>query len=96
MFEHLDLNALIAIYGYWVIFVGCLLEGETVLLLGGMAAHQGTLQWLHVIGWATLGGILGDQLLFWTDVIPGAACCPNSSVTSLPSNGWSALSIVTP
>ncbi|TFF02546.1 DedA family protein [Pseudomonas sp. BCA14] len=66
MFEHIDLNALIAVYGYWVIFIGCLLEGETVLILGGMAAHQGTLQILHVIGWATLGGILGDQLLFWT------------------------------
>lgn len=29
MLEHLDLNALIAAYGYWVIFIGCLLEGET-------------------------------------------------------------------
>jgi len=44
MLEHLDLNALIAAYGYWVIFIGCLLEGETVLILGGMAAHQGSLQ----------------------------------------------------
>ena len=76
MFDHLDLNALIAIYGYWVIFVGCLLEGETVLLLGGMAAHQGTLQWLHVIGWATLGGILGDQLLFWTGRYSGSRLLP--------------------
>ena len=40
MFEHLDLHALLATYGYWVIVLGCLLEGETVLILGGMAAHQ--------------------------------------------------------
>ncbi|WP_325985199.1 DedA family protein [Pseudomonas protegens] len=76
MLEHLDLNALIAAYGYWVIFIGCLLEGETVLILGGMAAHQGTLQWLQVIGWATLGGILGDQLLFWTGRYGGARLLP--------------------
>ncbi|SDA19260.1 membrane protein DedA, SNARE-associated domain [Pseudomonas sp. NFPP10] len=76
MLEHLDLNSLIAAYGYWVIFIGCLLEGETVLILGGMAAHQGTLQWLQVIGWATLGGILGDQLLFWTGRYGGARLLP--------------------
>ncbi|MFP3497433.1 DedA family protein [Pseudomonas sp. SIMBA_059] len=76
MLEHLDLNALIAVYGYWVIFIGCLLEGETVLILGGMAAHQGTLQTLHVIGWATLGGILGDQLLFWTGRYSGERLLP--------------------
>lgn len=76
MLEHLDLNALIAAYGYWVIFIGCLLEGETVLILGGMAAHQGSLQWPQVIGWATLGGILGDQLLFWTGRYSGARLLP--------------------
>ncbi|WP_025129518.1 DedA family protein [Pseudomonas sp. PH1b] len=76
MLEHLDLNALIAAYGYWVIFIGCLLEGETVLILGGMAAHQGALQWAQVVGWATLGGILGDQLLFWTGRYCGARLLP--------------------
>ncbi|WP_350403687.1 DedA family protein [Pseudomonas sp. W17] len=76
MLEHLDLNALIAAYGYWVIFIGCLLEGETVLILGGMAAHQGSLHWPQVIGWATLGGILGDQLLFWTGRYAGARLLP--------------------
>ncbi|WP_109786831.1 DedA family protein [Pseudomonas sp. OV226] len=76
MLEHLDLNALIVSYGYWAIFIGCLLEGETVLILSGMAAHQGTLQMLHVIGWATLGGILGDQLLFWTGRYFGARLLP--------------------
>lgn len=76
MLEHLDLNALIAVYGYWIIFMGCLLEGETVLILSGMAAHQGSLQLLHVIGWATLGGVLGDQLLFWTGRYSGERLLP--------------------
>jgi len=64
MFEHLDLNALLATYGYWVVFIGCLLEGETVLILGGMAAHQQVLQLWPVMAWASVGGMLGDQMLF--------------------------------
>ncbi|OZY47291.1 DedA family protein [Pseudomonas lundensis] len=65
MFEHVDVNYLLATYGYWAIFIGCLLEGETILILGGMAAHQHVLKLLPVIGYASLAGLLGDQLLFW-------------------------------
>ena len=65
MFEHVDVNYLLATYGYWAIFIGCLLEGETILILGGMAAHQHVLKLLPVIGYASLAGMLGDQLLFW-------------------------------
>ncbi|WDG51464.1 DedA family protein [Pseudomonas chlororaphis] len=65
MFEHLDLHALLATYGYWVIVLGCLLEGETVLILGGMAAHQQVLDLWMVIAVATVSGMFGDQLLFW-------------------------------
>jgi len=66
MLEHLDLNTLIATYGYWAIFLGCLMEGETILILGGMAAHQQILHLWPVIAWASAGGMLGDQLLFWS------------------------------
>lgn len=66
MFEHIDINYLLANYGYWAVFIGCLLEGETILILGGLAAHQHVLQWQQVMVWATLGGMLGDQILFWT------------------------------
>lgn len=65
MFEHVDVNYLLATYGYWAIFIGCLLEGETILILGGMAAHQHVLKLMPVIGYASLAGMLGDQLLFW-------------------------------
>ncbi|SEJ32299.1 DedA family protein [Pseudomonas sp. NFR16] len=66
MFEHIDINYLLANYGYWAVFIGCLLEGETILILGGLAAHQHVLQWPQVMVWATLGGMIGDQILFWT------------------------------
>jgi membrane protein DedA with SNARE-associated domain len=76
MLEHLDLNALLATYGYWMVFVGCLLEGETVLILGGMAAHQQALQFWTVLALAILGGVLGDQLLFWSGRYFGARLLP--------------------
>ena len=66
MFEHVDINALLVNYGYWAVFIGCLLEGETILILGGLAAHQTSLRLVDVILIATLGGMLGDQILFWT------------------------------
>ena len=66
MFEHVDINYLLVNYGYWAVFIGCLLEGETILILGGLAAHQTSLQLPHVILIATLGGMLGDQILFCT------------------------------
>jgi membrane protein DedA with SNARE-associated domain len=39
----MTLDQLIDTYGYWAILVGTLLEGETILLLGGFAAYQGYL-----------------------------------------------------
>lgn len=65
MFGHVDINYLLVNYGYWAVFIGCLIEGETILILGGLAAHQTSLRLLHVILVATLGGMLGDQALFW-------------------------------
>jgi membrane protein DedA with SNARE-associated domain len=56
---------LIAEYGYFALFVGALLEGETLLILAGFAAHQGYLQLHWVISIALLGGFLGDQFYFW-------------------------------
>jgi membrane protein DedA with SNARE-associated domain len=58
-------EALISAHGYWVVLIGTFLEGETVLLLGGVAAHQGLLRLSGVIGCAVAGGLLGDQFFFW-------------------------------
>ncbi|MGC2048947.1 MAG: DedA family protein, partial [Gallionella sp.] len=61
----MSLSGLIADYGYVALFVGALLEGETLLILAGFAAHQGYLQLHWVIIIALLGGFLGDQFYFW-------------------------------
>lgn len=79
MFEHIDINYLLATYGYWAVFFGCLLEGETILILGGMAAHQHLLQLWPVIAWASLGGMFGDQLLFWSGRYFGGRLLPRLS-----------------
>ena len=76
MFEHIDFSYLLATYGYLAVFIGCLLEGETILILGGMAAHQHVLKLLPVIGYASLAGMLGDQVLFWVGRYFGARLLP--------------------
>lgn len=76
MFEHIDLNHLLATYGYWAVFIGCVMEGETILILGGMAAHQHLLKLWPVIAWASAGGMLGDQLLFWSGRYFGTRLLP--------------------
>jgi membrane protein DedA with SNARE-associated domain len=61
----MDLGAVIAAWGYPAVFVGTLLEGETVLLLAGFAAHRGHLLLGMVIACAVAGSVLGDQLAFF-------------------------------
>lgn len=55
----------IADYGYWALFAGTFLEGETFFLLGGVAAHQGLLNPWGVAAAAMAGGFLGDQIFFF-------------------------------
>ncbi|HEY0290445.1 MAG TPA: DedA family protein [Pseudomonas sp.] len=72
----MDINYLLSTYGYWAVFIGCLLEGETVLILGGMAAHQNILTLWQIIAYASVAGMLGDQILFWTGRYFGARLLP--------------------
>lgn len=55
---------LLAKYGYLTLFAGCVLEGESVLLLAGVAAHAGYLSLPLVLLVAFAGGTLGDQVYF--------------------------------
>jgi len=57
-------EALIARYGLLAVFAGTFLEGETVLVLAGFAAHRGYLDLPGVIVAAFLGAFVGDQLWF--------------------------------
>jgi membrane protein DedA with SNARE-associated domain len=61
----LDLALVIQAYGYPAVFVGTFLEGETILVLGGFAAHRGYLSLPAVIAAAFAGSLLGDQLFFF-------------------------------
>ena len=51
-------------YGYLIIFVLTLFEGETVLLIAGVLAHQGLLNIELSILAAFLGSTVGDQMFF--------------------------------
>lgn len=60
----LDLAAVIQQYGYVAVFVGSVLEGETMLVLAGLAAHRGYLSLQWVIAVAAAGAFLGDLVYF--------------------------------
>jgi len=61
----MDLQSIIENYGYAAILIGTFLEGETILVLAGLAAHQGYLVLTGVIFAAFLGSLSGDQLFFY-------------------------------
>ena len=56
---------LLQTHGYWILALGCLLEGETVLILAGYAAHRGLLDPVAVLAIALLSGFAGDPGFFW-------------------------------
>lgn len=60
----MDINYLISQYGYAALVIGSIAEGETITLLGGVAAHQGLLRFPLVVISVALGGMIGDQLLY--------------------------------
>jgi membrane protein DedA with SNARE-associated domain len=70
----MTLPQLLSGYGYVALFAGSLLEGETIVVLAGFAAHRGylSLPWVVVI--AFFGGAIGDQVFYfigyrWGDVL---------------------------
>jgi membrane protein DedA with SNARE-associated domain len=60
-----SLSELIEKYGYAVVLIGTCLEGETILVMAGFAAHQGHLSLPGVIAAAFTGSLIGDQLAFF-------------------------------
>jgi membrane protein DedA with SNARE-associated domain len=61
----MSLEELISTYGYAAIAIGTFVEGETVLVLGGFAAHRGYLELPWVLVSAFFGTLLGDQVYFY-------------------------------
>lgn len=60
----MNLEHLIAGYGLWALGLGAGLEGETVVVIGGIMVHHGTLAFVPAVLSAALGSFLADQLFF--------------------------------
>lgn len=61
----MDIAGLIQHYGYLAVAVGTFLEGETILLMAGVAAYRGHLVLPTVIVVGTIASFFGDQLYFY-------------------------------
>lgn len=60
----MSLETLIAQFGLPAIALGAAVEGETVVLTGGLIAHQGLLPLYGVMAAAALGSFVSDQFFF--------------------------------
>jgi membrane protein DedA with SNARE-associated domain len=49
---------------YWLVYAGTIIEGETALLLGSLAASQGLVKLAWVIAAAFAGATTGDQISY--------------------------------
>ena len=62
----MNIEAMLQAYGYYALFIGTFLEGETILVIAGFLAHpeQGymKLHWVWLL--AFLGSLCGDTLVF--------------------------------
>ena len=61
----MTLPEIIEKYGYVAVLLGTCLEGETILVMAGFAAHQGHLALPGVMIAAFIGSLVGDQLAFF-------------------------------
>jgi membrane protein DedA with SNARE-associated domain len=60
-------------YGYWLVLAGTLVEGETILIMAGFAAHRGHLKLPWVMLIAFIGSFTGDQTMFFLGRYFGAS-----------------------
>ncbi|OCL86285.1 DedA family protein [Arcobacter porcinus] len=56
---------LLKTYGYIILFVWSMLEGEMGLIMAGLMAHEGAMNLFIAIFVAGLGGFAGDQVYFY-------------------------------
>jgi len=69
----MDLSHLLAAHGSGLVALGALAEGETVLVLAGLAEHRGLMDWRVVLAVAATAAWCGDQALFWLGRAKGTA-----------------------
>lgn len=65
------LECLVREYGYFALLIGTFLEGETVLIIGGLLAKLGLLKLSTVMLVAFIGSFSGDQLSFYIGYFKG-------------------------
>ena len=61
----MTLEGLVEQYGYAAVLVGTFLEGETILVIAGVAAQLGRLDLHYVMLCAFIGSLVSDQLAFF-------------------------------
>jgi membrane protein DedA with SNARE-associated domain len=59
-----DLQHLLSVYGYWLMAFGALIEGETFLIAGGIAAQKGIFHIWGLIALAVVGSTIHDCFFF--------------------------------
>ena len=59
------MQELISQYGYWLMLVGALIEGEMFLIAGGIAAHHGLFNIPSLIILAIIGSLIHDHAFFY-------------------------------
>jgi membrane protein DedA with SNARE-associated domain len=52
-------------YGYWAVFFGSCIEGESIILTAGFLASKGYMSLNKIILLSFLGTLLADQGLYW-------------------------------
>jgi membrane protein DedA with SNARE-associated domain len=67
----MSLEHLVSQYGYAALLIGVFLEGETILIVAGIAAHLGHLSLAWVILVAFAGSLAGDQFYFFVGRVKG-------------------------
>ena len=60
----MTLEEFVAHYGIWAIGIGAGIEGETTLVLGGIAVHRGLIAYTSAVLAAGTGSFIVDQSLF--------------------------------
>jgi membrane protein DedA with SNARE-associated domain len=58
------LEAILTQYGLAALFLGAGIEGETVVVLGGVMVHRGLIAYPAAIAAAALGSFIADQIFF--------------------------------
>ena len=69
----MTLEILVTTYGYYAIAAGAFFEGETMLVLGGLAAHEGFLTLPGVLACAFVATFATDQFYFTLGRLKGIA-----------------------